>query len=196
MPLPGSPTLGFSTLTTSAPIQANGAQTPMGLDGTVIPAVDEPHVQVADDVHQRAEKVREELGLATRAAGGMTLEQRLEHYRVRSRARAQNLAANQVAPVLGSASSEPTAQAAAAAPAPVAPQAPVPQPAAVLTTPMPTAEQVANVVLGQHGPAITGKIEEMMRPLVRDWLTNNLPTIVERLVRDEIERVSKGRTTK
>ncbi|RJG45568.1 DUF2497 domain-containing protein [Mesorhizobium sp. DCY119] len=34
--------------------------------------------------------------------------------------------------------------------------------------------------------------EEMMRPMLQDWLDNNLPTLVERLVREEIERVARG----
>lgn len=33
---------------------------------------------------------------------------------------------------------------------------------------------------------------EMMRPMLQDWLDNNLPTLVERLVREEIERVARG----
>jgi len=34
--------------------------------------------------------------------------------------------------------------------------------------------------------------QEMMRPLLQDWLDNNLPSLVERLVREEIERVARG----
>ncbi|MDX3925435.1 MAG: DUF2497 domain-containing protein [Shinella sp.] len=34
--------------------------------------------------------------------------------------------------------------------------------------------------------------EEMLRPMLRDWLDDNLPTLVERLVREEIERVARG----
>ncbi|MER9496094.1 DUF2497 domain-containing protein, partial [Mesorhizobium sp. M0320] len=34
--------------------------------------------------------------------------------------------------------------------------------------------------------------EEMLRPMLQDWLDNNLPTLVERLVREEIERVARG----
>jgi hypothetical protein len=32
----------------------------------------------------------------------------------------------------------------------------------------------------------------MMRPMLQDWLDNNLPTLVEKLVREEIERVARG----
>jgi cell pole-organizing protein PopZ len=34
--------------------------------------------------------------------------------------------------------------------------------------------------------------QEMIEPLLRDWMENNLPTLVERLVREEIERVARG----
>jgi cell pole-organizing protein PopZ len=34
--------------------------------------------------------------------------------------------------------------------------------------------------------------EAMLRPMLQDWLDNNLPTLVERLVREEIERVARG----
>jgi len=33
----------------------------------------------------------------------------------------------------------------------------------------------------------------MLRPILKNWLNENLPTVVERLVREEIERVSRGR---
>lgn len=34
--------------------------------------------------------------------------------------------------------------------------------------------------------------EQMIAPLLRDWMENNLPTLVERMVREEIERVARG----
>ena len=34
--------------------------------------------------------------------------------------------------------------------------------------------------------------EDMLRPMLREWLDDNLPTLVERLVREEIERVERG----
>ena len=34
--------------------------------------------------------------------------------------------------------------------------------------------------------------EDMIRPMLQEWLDNNLPTMVERLVRQEIERVSQS----
>ena len=34
--------------------------------------------------------------------------------------------------------------------------------------------------------------EEMLRPMLQDWLDNNLPHLVERLVREEIERIARA----
>lgn len=34
--------------------------------------------------------------------------------------------------------------------------------------------------------------EELLRPMLQSWLDDNLPTLVERLVREEIERVARG----
>jgi cell pole-organizing protein PopZ len=36
-------------------------------------------------------------------------------------------------------------------------------------------------------------VREMLRPMLKSWLDDNLPGLVERLVRAEIERVSRGR---
>ena len=34
--------------------------------------------------------------------------------------------------------------------------------------------------------------QDMLRPMLQEWLDDNLPTLVERLVREEIERVARG----
>jgi cell pole-organizing protein PopZ len=34
--------------------------------------------------------------------------------------------------------------------------------------------------------------EQMLRPMLQEWLDNNLPLLVEKLVREEIERVARG----
>lgn len=39
---------------------------------------------------------------------------------------------------------------------------------------------------------LTSMTEEMLQPMLREWLDNNLPVIVERLVREEIERLARG----
>lgn len=39
---------------------------------------------------------------------------------------------------------------------------------------------------------IEAKTEAILRPMLREWLDEHLPTMVERLVREEIERVARG----
>jgi uncharacterized protein len=39
------------------------------------------------------------------------------------------------------------------------------------------------------GPTIADLVREEMRPMLKAWLDSNLPPLVERLVRAEIERV-------
>ena len=39
---------------------------------------------------------------------------------------------------------------------------------------------------------IDAKTEAILRPMLREWLDENLPNMVERLVREEIERVARG----
>jgi cell pole-organizing protein PopZ len=36
-------------------------------------------------------------------------------------------------------------------------------------------------------------VRDMLRPMVKQWLDDNLPSLVERLVREEIQRVARGR---
>jgi hypothetical protein len=36
-------------------------------------------------------------------------------------------------------------------------------------------------------------VREMLRPMLKQWLDENLPSVVERLVRAEIQRVARGR---
>jgi cell pole-organizing protein PopZ len=44
----------------------------------------------------------------------------------------------------------------------------------------------------QHSDVIIGLTREMLRPMLKAWLDDNLPVIVERLVSAEIERVARG----
>ena len=52
---------------------------------------------------------------------------------------------------------------------------------------------LAHTVLAQNARTLDDLVREMLRPMLKGWLDDNLPTIVERLVRAEIERVSRGR---
>lgn len=39
---------------------------------------------------------------------------------------------------------------------------------------------------------LEGMASDMLRPMLQEWLDDNLPSLVERLVREEIERVARG----
>ena len=54
-------------------------------------------------------------------------------------------------------------------------------------------EQLAQSMLSGNHRTVAGMVEDLLRPMLRDWLDDNLPPLVERLVREEIERVSRGR---
>ena len=52
---------------------------------------------------------------------------------------------------------------------------------------------LAQTVLVQNARTLEDLVREMLRPMLKGWLDDNLPGMVERLVRAEIERVSRGR---
>jgi uncharacterized protein len=52
---------------------------------------------------------------------------------------------------------------------------------------------LAQTVLVQNARTLEDLVREMLRPLLKSWLDDNLPGMVERLVRAEIERVARGR---
>ncbi|MVA23247.1 PopZ family protein [Agrobacterium vitis] len=53
-------------------------------------------------------------------------------------------------------------------------------------------EELAAVVDGQQRRSLDEIAQDMLRPMLQDWLDDNLPTLVERLVREEIERIARG----
>jgi uncharacterized protein len=92
-------------------------------------------------------------------------------------------------------------------PEPPPPPPPPPRPQAVATAPT-LADRIvsdttrmavdaafnslAQTVLVQNARTLEDLVKEMLRPMLKSWLDDNLPTLVERLVRAEIERVSRG----
>ena len=51
---------------------------------------------------------------------------------------------------------------------------------------------LAQTVLVQNARTLEDLVREMLRPLLKGWLDDNLPGMVERIVKAEIERVSRG----
>ena len=52
---------------------------------------------------------------------------------------------------------------------------------------------LAHTVLSQNARTLEDLVKDMLKPMLKAWLDDNLPVVVERLVRAEIERVSRGR---
>jgi cell pole-organizing protein PopZ len=52
---------------------------------------------------------------------------------------------------------------------------------------------LAHTIIGQNARTLEDLVREMLRPMLKSWLDDNLPGLVERIVRAEIERVSRGR---
>jgi cell pole-organizing protein PopZ len=52
---------------------------------------------------------------------------------------------------------------------------------------------LANTVLSNNARTLEDLVKEMLRPMLKSWLDDNLPSLVERIVKTEIERVSRGR---
>jgi cell pole-organizing protein PopZ len=88
-------------------------------------------------------------------------------------------------------------------PPPVQPQPVQPQPAppmdmaALISDQTGAAVQnafgaLANTVLSNNARTLEDLVKEMLKPMLKTWLDDNLPGMVERLVRAEIERVARG----
>lgn len=53
-------------------------------------------------------------------------------------------------------------------------------------------EALAATVVLQNMPMLERVMRDLLRPLIKTWLDDHLPAMVERLVRAEIERVARG----
>jgi len=51
---------------------------------------------------------------------------------------------------------------------------------------------LTHTILSQNARTLDDLVQDMLRPMLKTWLDDNLPSLVERLVRSEIERVSRG----
>jgi cell pole-organizing protein PopZ len=51
---------------------------------------------------------------------------------------------------------------------------------------------LAHTVLSNNARTLEDLVKEMLRPMLKSWLDDNLPGMVERIVKAEIERVSRG----
>jgi cell pole-organizing protein PopZ len=51
---------------------------------------------------------------------------------------------------------------------------------------------LAHTVMTGDAATLEDMMREMLHPMLKSWLDDNLPSMVERLVRDEIERLKRG----
>ena len=54
-------------------------------------------------------------------------------------------------------------------------------------------DTLARTAKARSGRTLEEVVSELLRPMLKSWLDENLPDMVERLVRAEIERVARGR---
>lgn len=98
------------------------------------------------------------------------------------------------------------------------PAAPEPEPAPVYTPPAPAPafnrDEVADNLVGDHAAGLAASafgslssallmpkdartledvVRELLRPLLKEWLDQNLPRIVEAKVEEEVHRIARGR---
>ncbi len=83
-------------------------------------------------------------------------------------------------------------------PPPFFESAPAPPPQQILSRSTVSAVEsafnsLANTVLSNNARTLEDLVKEMLRPMLKSWLDDNLPGLVERIVKAEIERVSRGR---
>jgi cell pole-organizing protein PopZ len=45
----------------------------------------------------------------------------------------------------------------------------------------------------KHEPRLEDVVRETLRPMLKLWLDENLPRVVERMVQEEVERITRGR---
>jgi cell pole-organizing protein PopZ len=55
-----------------------------------------------------------------------------------------------------------------------------------------TFSRITHMPIGNEGLTIEALMRDMLRPMLKEWLDENLPTLVERMVEKEIARVSRG----
>ncbi len=52
---------------------------------------------------------------------------------------------------------------------------------------------LSHTILTQNARTLEDLVKDMLKPMLKTWLDDNLPAMVERLIRAEIERVARGR---
>jgi cell pole-organizing protein PopZ len=50
-----------------------------------------------------------------------------------------------------------------------------------------------SLMMPKEGRSLEDLVREMMKPMLKDWLDQNLPAIVQRTVQEEVERIARAR---
>ena len=50
-----------------------------------------------------------------------------------------------------------------------------------------------SLMMPKEGRSLEDLVREMMKPMLKDWLDQNLPAIVQRTVQEEVERIARSR---
>ena len=52
--------------------------------------------------------------------------------------------------------------------------------------------QLNDAITASSSQSLEEMTNDLLKPMLQEWLDNNLPGLVEKLVREEIERVARG----
>lgn len=139
------------------------------------------------DIARKAAAVRAEIGAAGKDA---TPDERLQRY-----SSLRDMAGDDSASAATDAPAGDETEAQDDVPAANAPQPPATYAAAVPVAidEEAIARRVARNLVEEQSHRLDAMVSEMVLPMVRSYMAENLPSLVERLVRDEIERVARGR---
>lgn len=141
-----------------------------------------------DTLEERAARVRAEV---TAAGIHGSADARLEAYRVRSRLQTETLAVETARRAEERAEKQAAFERQKEETARKAFESVAAGP--VLPSTHAVAEQMAATMMREKGDEMQAMVADLMRPTIRQWLSDNLPSLVEKLVREEIEAVSRGR---
>ncbi|MEE9314196.1 MAG: DUF2497 domain-containing protein [Rhizobiaceae bacterium] len=154
------------------------------LEGSMVPDVSVPEVKEEITIGDKAAQVRAELSAVS---AGLTADERIAQYRSQGKLQIDAL----IAAKEEEKRARVVAQAAVAAPTPI-PVAPIAT-GPLLPTTNAIAQEMASTMMSEKSEEIQALLADLMRPTIRQWLSDNLPTMVEKLVREEIQAASRGR---
>ncbi len=177
-----------------AALQAELGDIDLPQQEVLAPTASAPVSPVAKEKISMQEKTAKMHAELTATGAGLTADERLNKYRSQGKLQMEILAAEKAAiqakvvmkpaPIIAPVSTtHTTGPATGFASGPLFP------------TTNAIAQEMASTMMHEKSDEIQNLLSEIMRPTIRQWLSDNLPTLVEKLVREEIEAVSRGRKT-